>query len=283
MRIFITGDEGKLGSRIAALLRDKGHEIVGWDVVRDKREDIRDLDALIPAVKGCDMVIHCAAIPHPKKGSFGKYFNINVQGTAYVMEAADRARVQRVIYLSSTGFYGCDLRGRLMPAYFPIDEAHPIASQPGRSWGKLDVYNQSKVMAEQIVAWYGTNRCFEAVVLRCAPANPKSWQYRGTPWQQYNDDYRETGDNWTRGCFFSNCHPDYVAQAAALAVEAEGPFWYEPFNITDRYAGLIDTREFLDKEYPGIEVRADLGPHDSLITPAKAMRVLGFQPCEDMA
>lgn len=283
MKILITGDMGHLGSRASKLLVEAGHEVVGYDIQRSETEDIADRQNLKRAMWGCQCVIHAAAIPHPKHGGFRHYFNVNVTGSANVFGVASECDVQRVVYLSSTGFYGCDTQGRLEPSYFPIDEAHPIASQPGRAFGKLDAYNQSKVMAEQALAWFGTNEEFEAIALRIAPANPKARQYRGGyTWQEYCEDYNATGDNWARGCLFSNAHPDYVAQAIVLAVEVPGPFRYEPFNITDRYTHkMVNVRAFLKQEYPNVLAKG-LHPHASLITPKKAMEILGFEPCEDL-
>jgi len=284
MKVFVTGNKGHLGSKIETLLQGQGHEIVGFDKADDPVQDIGDTDLMIRAMVGCDMVVHCAAIPHPDLGGFGQYMTANVQGSVNVFAAESRNKVKRVVYLSSTGFYGCDTWGRLFPAYFPIDEAHPIASMPGRSLGNLAAYNQSKVMAEQALAWFGSHRTFEAIALRLAPANPKSWQYQGRwTWQDYCRDYRETGKNWKRGCFFSNCHPDYAAGAVVKAVEAEGPFWYEPFNICDRYTHRgINVHEFLEQEYPSVPVRSELGPHDSLVSCEKAQQELRYVPCQDL-
>jgi len=286
MRIFITGNRGNLGKRIGKLAGLGGHDVFGYDISSDKAQDIRDLDRLIKVMKAAqpEIVIHCAGIPHPKRGGLGAYLSVNVQGSANVFEAADHAGARRVVYLSSTGYYGCDGIGHLEPAYFPIDEAHPVAAMPGRFTGKLSAYDQSKVMVEQALAWYGTQYVFEAVALRLAPANTKAWQYPGDyTWRDYCEDYRVTGDNWKRGCFFSNVHPDFAAKAALLAAEAKGPFWYEPFNITDKYThGSIDVIEFLEQEYPGVKRTKKIKAHDSLITPAKAMKVLKFKPCEDL-
>ena len=276
MKIFITGDKGKIGGRARALLEKAGHSVVGFDIKRYTREDVRDPSTLKNKMSGCEIVVHCAAIPHPRHGSPGKYFDLNVHGTKHVLEVAARARVRRFVYISSTGYYGCDVRdGQILPLYLPIDEDHP----PGLAHfitGKAEIYNVSKVMAEQLVMFYGTNRIMETVVLRLAPANTKAWQYRsGFDWRD------DTG--WKRGCLFSNCHPDFAAAGIKCAVEAQGPFWYEAFNITDRYTHQsIDVREFIAREYPTVPVKRSLGEHDSLITPEKAIEVLGFKACTEM-
>jgi nucleoside-diphosphate-sugar epimerase len=273
--IFVTGDCGKIGGRARRLLEQAGHDVVGFDIQRDPAEDVRNPDALGRAMVGCEIVVHCAAIPHPRHGSFGHYFDLNVQGTKFVLEMASHVGVRRVVYISSTGYYGCDVEGQILPLYLPIDEMHP----PGLAHlveGQMESYDVSKIMAEQLVAFYGTNHMMETVVLRLAPANQKSWQYRaGFDWQM--------DASWKRGCLFSNCHPDYAAQAIRLAVEAEGPFWYEPFNITDQYTHRsVDVYEFAHRAYPGVPVSRSLKEHDSLITPRKAMTMLGFDPCKDL-
>jgi nucleoside-diphosphate-sugar epimerase len=256
-------------------LADAGHTVTGFDVRRDRGQDITVLPALHNACQDVEIVVHTAAIPHPNKGDLTCYHAINVMGTLNVLLAAHRAGVRRVVYTSSTGFYGCDIQGRLLPAYLPIDERHPIAMTPGCSTGALDAYNQSKVMAEALLAWYGTQRCLETVVLRIAPANTKAEQYRpDLTWDCYTD--------WRRGALFCNCHPDYAADALVLATLAEGPFWYEVFNVVDAYTHQqIDARAFAQK-YFGVEPAEHWQPGESLISSHKLRYTLGWSPCEDV-
>lgn len=276
-RVFLTGDLGHLGSRIADLLK-QDYEIIGFDLRYSPRENLSNYEYLKERMRGCEYVVHAAAIPHPLLGTIERYVEVNVLGSFNVMRAAAENKVKRFIFISSTAYYGCDINGRLIPAYLPIDEAHPIAAIEGRSEGKLDAYNQSKVMAEQLLAYYGTNKLFQAISLRLAPANRKADQYPA------DKDWRQEGPiKWRRGCFYSNCHPDFAVQAVKLALEAPGEFWYEAFNIVDKYTHeSINVHEFLAKEYPDVPVRGELSPHQSLISPAKAERVLGFKPCEDL-
>lgn len=277
MRILVTGHLGKLGSKTSSLLVEHGHEVFGFDRKDSARAELSNYEELVRKMQGCECVVHTAGIPHPRRKSpLDPFFDDNVVGTFNVLKAAVDTCVKRVVYFSSTAYYGCDARGRLEPAYFPIDEGHPVASTQGYSTGGLDQYCQSKVMAEQLLAYYGTNKLVETIALRIAPANTKGEQYyQGFNWR--------TDKSYIRGCFFVNCHPDYVAQAAVLATEAEGEFWYEAFNIVDRFTHkTIDAKRFLMREYPLVEVRGPLDPRSSLITPDKAVRVLGFQPCEDL-
>lgn len=275
MKVFVTGDRGKLGSLAAKLLTEAGHQVVGFDVKRHPDENIMNDDKLKAAMQGCEQVVHTAGIPHPAGDPIDKYFRANVIGTLNVLKAACENGVRRVVYTSSTAYYGCDVRGKLTPAYFPIDEAHPPASVEGRSVGGLEPYNQSKVMAEQLLAYYGTNRLVQTVALRIAPANEKRHQYASFDWR--------TDATYRRGCFFSNCHPLWVAKAILKAIEAERPFWYEAFNVADKFTHKsVDMPKFLEREYPEVEIRSPVAGHACAIATGKAERVLGFEPCAEL-
>jgi len=277
-RVLITGDLGRLGGIVAEALKSD-YDIVGFDAKYGPEENLKNIDSLRSRIEGCDYVLHAAGIPHPKKGRMEAYFEANVLGTLNVLRSAAEAKIKRLIYFSSVGYYGCNIEGKLLPAYFPIDEDHPPASSHGRSQGKLDEYNQSKVMAEELVAYFGTNEDFETIALRLAPANSKAKQYPAN-----NDEWR-SNPRYRRGAFWTNCHPDYVAKAVQAALQAPGPFRFEAFNITDKYAPkCVDIDRFLAEEYPDTPIRWDkIDEHyPSLISVEKAERMLGFKPCEDL-
>jgi nucleoside-diphosphate-sugar epimerase len=274
MRVLVTGHKGRLGSRVAAQLLDAGHLVTGYDVRENAHDNVIFHDHITAAAAGHDVIIHAAGLPHPNKGDMVHYVNINVLGTLNVLEAARINKVKRVVFTSSTGWYGCDMAGQLTPAYLPLDERHPTAMTEGYSdGGALDAYNQSKVMAEALLAWYGTKQIVETIVLRIAPANTKAEQYGGgAAWDGYKV------KDWRRGALFCNCHPDYAADAIVKAALADGPFWYEVFNVIDLYThAKIDAQEFA-KEALGLRVTSK---RRSLISPEKAQTVLGWEPCED--
>jgi nucleoside-diphosphate-sugar epimerase len=276
VRVLVTGNAGKLGSLVTEYLKKAGYDVVGFDIKVNPSENLSNYELLRKRMAGCQFVVHSAAIPHPNHGTIEDYFEANVVGSLNVMRAAAVSGVKRFIYFSSVAYYGANIKGKLWPDYFPIDEAHPIASTPGRSEGMLDSYNQSKVMAEELLAWYGTNRIFEAISLRLAPANKKSDQYPADGSWQADPRYR-------RGGFWTNVDPDTVGEVVKFALEAPGEFWYEPFNICDKYAPeCINVKAFLAEEYPDVPLKCDLSDNSCLITPAKAERVLGFKPCEDI-
>ena len=275
-RVLITGDGGLLGGLVADSLKSD-YDIIGFDVCASRRENLGNYKLLRKRMKGCQFVVHAAAIPHPNKGRIEDYFRTNVVGSLNVMRAAEANRTKRFIYFSSVGYYGCNIKGKLLPDYFPIDEAHPTASTEGRAEGRLDAYNQSKVMAEELLAFYGTNRVFEAISLRFAPANAKATQYPA------GDDRWREDPRFRRGAFWTNCHPQLVVQAVRAALQAPGEFWYQAFNIADKYSPeCIDVKAFMAEEYPDTPCREKWSQRDALFSSAKAERMLGFKPCEDL-
>jgi UDP-glucose 4-epimerase len=75
---------------------------------------ITDPDVVREAIQGCEGVIHMAALLHivnPAPALRAKYEAINVGGTRTVLEAAQMARVQRVVFFSTIAVYGYGGRG----------------------------------------------------------------------------------------------------------------------------------------------------------------------------
>ena len=111
----MTGGAGFIGSHVVDKLIDAGHTVRILDLtlspyhpeVETALGSITDPDVVDHAVAGCDAVVHLAAVAdvnHVHKGPSGAE-NVNVRGTANVLDAARRAGVERVVYGSTTWVY----------------------------------------------------------------------------------------------------------------------------------------------------------------------------------
>jgi UDP-glucose 4-epimerase len=123
---LITGGAGFIGSHLAERLLGEGARVRILDNFstggpgnlpfskryRDRLElvegDIRDLATLERLSQGVEVIFHQAAmrsVPRSVDDPLGAHDN-NVTGTIYVLEAARRAGVRRVVYASSSSVYG---------------------------------------------------------------------------------------------------------------------------------------------------------------------------------
>ena len=103
MRVAITGGSGFVGGHLAARLRAEGSEVVAIGRGVRPANDlvaaaVDDVEALMRAFAGCDAVAHCAGI-NREIGS-QTYARVHVAGTRAVVEAAKRAGVRKMVFMS---------------------------------------------------------------------------------------------------------------------------------------------------------------------------------------
>jgi UDP-glucose 4-epimerase len=126
-----------------------------------RRGDVRDLDLVTTAARGCDVVFHLAAgagviesVSDPLTN-----FDQNVRGTLTVLEAARRAEVPRVVFSSSNAPLGANA--------YPAREDKPVAP--------LSPYGASKAAGEAYCSAYFGAYGMDAVVVRFSNAyGPRS-------------------------------------------------------------------------------------------------------------
>jgi nucleoside-diphosphate-sugar epimerase len=238
-KILLTGHLGYLGSEFMQRYAND-FEIIGYDL--KEGDSILDYDNLKQKMQGCQQVVHLAAIPKPVEGrSFDDYFKTNVEGTHNVARAAEELGLERIVYASSTTVYGIESG---IPFATPIKENQPIVSQyisaDQLSCRDVDLsYHISKVMAEQIMAWYGLNKKIQTTSLRFGPIGKV---FLGTSVSDAN-----------------------AAQAIKLALETDKELWFEPFSIVDEidHIDITKAKAMLGYQpekpsYPAEKVRSTL-------------------------
>ena len=122
-RYLVTGGAGFIGSHIADRLLADGHQVRVLDDLSSGRKenlaqagsrvefiqaDIRDRGTMATACKGVERVIHAAAwrsVPKSMADPYG-YTDVNVLATVNLLEAAVKAKVKRVVCVSSSSVYG---------------------------------------------------------------------------------------------------------------------------------------------------------------------------------
>lgn len=172
-RVLVTGADGFIGSHLAEALVRAGAEVRalafynsfnawGWldhsppDLHRQMEViegDIRDPDFVRGLVKGCDLVLHLAAlisIPFSYR-SPAAYVHTNITGTLNVLQAARDAGVGRVVCTSTSEVYGT-------AQFVPITEEHPLDAQ--------SPYAATKIAADQLALSFHRSFGLPVVVLR---------------------------------------------------------------------------------------------------------------------
>lgn len=176
MKILVTGADGFIGSHLTEELVRRGFEVRafvlynsfnswGWldqaepEIKRSIEVfagDIRDPYGVKEAMKGCDVVMHLAAliaIPYSYH-SPDTYIDTNIKGTLNIVQAARELGVSKVVHTSTSEVYGT-------ARFVPITEDHPLQGQ--------SPYSASKIGADQIAMSFYSS--FETPVSIIRPFN----------------------------------------------------------------------------------------------------------------
>ncbi len=172
-RVLVTGAGGFIGSHLVEALVESGAEVRAfvrytsrgdWGLLSELPSatlehvevvagDLRDLPAVIQAMKGVSRVFHLGAliaIPysylHP-----AEVVETNVMGTLNILLAGREVGVERIVHTSTSEVYGTALR-------VPIDENHPLQGQ--------SPYSASKIGADKIVESFYLSYDLPVVTLR---------------------------------------------------------------------------------------------------------------------
>ena len=131
MKVFITGGSGFIGSEVVRRLLARGDNVVALVRNPSRSHDLAEAGAELVKgdlesevligdyIKGCDAVIHCAAIYEIgiPKSRRAEMYAANVTGTERVLQLARDHKIRKVLYVSTINAFG-NTRGAV------VDESH---------------------------------------------------------------------------------------------------------------------------------------------------------------
>ena len=267
MRVLVTGHDGYIGTVLASMLEQAGHDVVGLDnylfeacafgpepsPVRSVRKDVRDVE--LTDLEGFDAVLHLAGISNDPLGDLNPEctFSVNHRASVRLAQLAKQAGVPRFLFSSSCSNYGA--AGDTL-----IDET--------AAFNPVTPYGVSKVLVEQEVAALA-DASFSPTFLRNATAygvsarlradlvlnNLVGWAFAtgrvliksdGTPWRPI-------------------VHIEDISRAFLAALEAPRELIHnEAFNVgsTEENYQIRDIAEIVRDTVPGctIEYAEGAGP-----------------------
>ncbi len=265
MNVLITGTEGYIGIRLAALLTAHGHQVMGLDsgFYRDgtlyvdpfetpeiPRTLFRDLRTLtVQDFEGFDAVVHLAELSNDPLGEHRPEvtFEINHQGSIRIAEAARKAGVTRFVYASSCSVYGAAMADI-------VDESSPTNPQTA--------YAECKTLVERDVGSMASDD-FCVVFLRNATAYGPSPRMRfdivlndlcALAWTQKKIAMISDGSPWR-----PIVHIEDICEALRCALDAPANTVNgEVFNVgaTDENYRIREIAEIIASVFPDCEVTA---------------------------
>jgi len=147
MKILITGASGRIGSTLAAQLKEHGYHVRGFDIIAPPpgtylddhvTGSLLDLNAINHALLGIDAIVHLAALMTWVPEDNARLFEANVTGTFQLLQVAKDMALSRFVFASSGEVYP-----ELNPRQHPITEEHPTLP--------TSAYGMSKLLGEQMV------------------------------------------------------------------------------------------------------------------------------------
>ncbi len=249
MKILVTGAGGFLGKAIVerllahgqndirCMLRDtskaRGLEAIAARYPESKLEfiavNLRNPAEIVPAVAGCDVVIHAAAA---LKGSPAEMFMDSPVASRNLLEViVNELRPIRVVLVSSFGVMGVPE----LPRGAMVDESTPMERHPELR----DVYSHSKLRQEQLFWEYREKYGFELVVLRPGVIyGPGGGHFSNRVGLSLFGRFLHLGgDNLLPLTYVDNCAEAIVV--AALSEEANGQI----YNVVDD--DLVTSKQYL--------------------------------------
>jgi nucleoside-diphosphate-sugar epimerase len=268
-KIVVTGGSGKTGRAVVRHLLDHRYEVINvdWNASIERlcpliRADLTNYGEVVEVLAGAWGVVHLAAIPADNLFAPERTFRENTLSTFNVFQAAALHKLARVVWASSETTLGLPF-DRVKPQEAPIDETHyPFPES---------TYSLSKVVGETMAGQFARWSSIPIVGLRFSNVmEPHDYTQRFPTWQ--HDPFLRKWNLW------GYIDARDAAQSCRLGLEV-------PLNGSENFIiAAADTcmgmpnAELLAAVFPQTKLAAGTGPNETLLSIAKARKVLGFSP-----
>jgi len=260
MKILVTGTEGYLGSLLAPILMQHGHEVIAVDTGFYKTGWLyngsrltphtlnKDIRRITPSdLAGVEAIVHMAELSNDPTGELAPKitYEINHKGSVRLAKLAKEAEVNRFVYMSSCSVYGV-AEGDY------VTEESPVAPQTAYAICKTLVERDLKPMADQ---------SFSPTFLRNATAYGASPRMRfdivlnnlaGLAWTTKEIKLVSDGTPWR-----PLVHALDIAKAIACTLEAPRETIHnETFNVgdTNHNYTIKEIAEVVAEVFPGCQL-----------------------------
>ena len=132
MRVFVTGGTGFIRDHVVRVLRERGAEI------DDEYVDLLDGPRLEQAMRGCEALVHVAALYSYEPADEAALARVNREGTRTVLDAAARADVRRIVHTSTCATCG------------PVAGRQATEADGPPAWELAVPYKRTKLEAEKL-------------------------------------------------------------------------------------------------------------------------------------
>jgi UDP-glucose 4-epimerase len=289
-RVLVTGGAGFIGLHVVPMLVERGYEVrifdnmsrgdrqrvaelVAGGHVEIVEQDVRYGGAAQQAMRGCEAVVHLAAVSISKSlADPYESIDINLVGSHNVFAAAADHHVRRVVFASSASVYGD-------PQKIPMHEDDPL--------DPLTPYCISKRTGEDLLAFYQRQCGMSWIALRFFNVygeGQKTTAYYTSVINHFvarlrNEEPPIIDGKGEQSMDFIHVHD--VARAAVLALESDTANM--PINVGTGVETSVAELARVLIDAVGIDVEPQFNPRDVLASrraadTRRAKDLLGFEP-----
>jgi nucleoside-diphosphate-sugar epimerase len=272
MRIAVTGGNGRVGQGIIKMALAQGNEVVSIDQTPPPeitqphfsfiQAHLSDYEEFVQAIRGCDALIHMAAIAAPGHHPDHIVHNNNVVTSYNSLRAAVEVGIKRVCQASSVNATGLAYSRSPHFDYFPLDEKHPTYNE--------DPYSLSKWICEEQGNSFA--RRYENMIIA-------SMRFHGVVPQRHDmlqAINRGPTDTATKS-LWAYTRLEAASRACLLSLIADFKGHEVFYIVAPETIADIPSLELKQKFYPDVPVRGDISGHRSFFDSSKAERLLGWK------